>query len=883
MERIKQLHRKSDFECLFWYDDSSHPLRLLLTQNANYIKRDIVKKHVNMLKETQEREKEFFWQEAAASNLLAFLYLTTRKQDLALEQLKLSLERYPNNLNATVGMIRILEQKFLDSETETHIDRYRTLTKVSKEMEKQINICQGEIAYACSFIGPDFYTQAVDRYEALLHPTSKVWLMEDELKGYVVRWKYYLAYTYNRMLNKGHTEKLAEKLGTSDICAIFSKISELYMAVIGSNDVFCRGKSMIDLVDTHKKCETSGSYRKIEFPYGSADNFVKRALNTAPSDPHVLERCGRHYRQRATKRKDFEKAVTILDSLLDIHPTRHVAWHHKGLAYRALWHIVGKYDEAKLYTNSARKGNKKRVRKQKAALVHSEIVLTDSPTVQFQSESVDFEFQSFSDGEWFRSMLLNEGTTDQLEMLSVWPEVLRTAPTELPTLLPWISQALGDVPKQLKKPDFFDKLRTSNPPVKNGGGSRRCLEQARNCFEVAKTITRGTCSRYIVDLARSLISLGSYDSAEKHFQSANSLASMTNSNDAAYLYEQWALLRHSRAIQVRTREVARREMKSVARLYRQAILSAVRARERSRVAFYELRDLLREELRHDPDNPALKMEYDVLYNSVQNYSECNEMLVEAMKKDEDTRSIAWHLIRLLRDRHHEHDAATAFVYLTALHEAGQLNLEESEAIPDAPHQESHRQLLINVVWELVCDWDQTNANGGQTFGEIFRWMVGSRRISESGYVRLDRDSPRPFADSGEICILAPRDTTPGVDTVLRVLQDVCGIVVVRAFWDGDCDIPYGSSTSEGLRAVVAISQAVVVVEHSTDADNWNQLFPVMEELMKIKEVKMCLVADEMSDCSNTEQRYVERWPRLIIQRHCNDIDLAYTLFKTLFP
>ena len=904
MARIQQLRQENRFECLFWDDNSSHPLRLLLTQNVNL---DGVRKHLDMLKAIQEREKAFFWQEAAASNLLAFLYMISGEEEPALEQLKSSLEKFPNNLNAIVGMIRIFEKQYRGSEADTKMDQHRTLTKDSDEMQKQINICQGEIAYACSFIGPDFYLQAVDRYEALLGPNSKVWHMKGGLNGYVVRWQYHLAYTYNRMLNKGHTEKLAEKLGTKDPREIFDKISKLYIAVIGSGDEFYTGKAMIDLVDTHKKCETSGKHQKIPFPRDSPDEYVKLALDTAPLDPHVLERCGRHYRQRASTKKELEQTIKIFDLVLEVHPSRHVAWHHKGLAYRALWHIVGKYKQANLYNNSARKGNKKRVRKQKA-LAYSEMshrptadtlataaecclnlnsislpngpnqLACEPPTVQFRSMSVD---------EGFCSMSIDQGATDAQESPSNSPEVLRTAPRKLPTLPPWKSQEIGDVPRQLKKPDFFDKLRTSNPPVTDSRSqnAQRYLEEARNCFKEAKAHSNGMCSPYVVDLARSLISLGLYDEAEIEFRTANSkLASANmNNNDAAYLYEQWALLRHSRVRQAGTPEVASPEMNDVAYLYRKAILSAVRARERSRVAFYDLRDLLREELQHKPDNPALKIEYDLLRNSAQNFKECKEILVEAMK-DDATRRIAWHLITLLHDRRHEHDAATAFVYLTALHEAKQLNLDETEAVPDAPYQESNRQLLINVVRELVRDGDQTNADGGQTFGEIFRWMVGTGRISD--YIRLDRDSPRPFAENGEICILAPSETSPGVDRVLRMLRDVCGMVVVRAFCEGNCDIPWGSPTSEGLRAVVAISQAVVVIEHSTDTDNWKQLFPVLEELMGIKEVKACLVADEKSDYSNTEQRFAKRWPRLTINcddSEFDDIEFAYRLFKTMFP
>ena len=363
MKRIKELHQQSEqsyFESLFQNDDDfCHPLHLLF-QKANNVMKNIAKRHIEVLKEIQETESEFFWQEASASNLLAFLYSFTDKDELALKQLNCTLEHAPNNLNAIVGMVRILETKKWNSKAEKGVDQYRRLMENSEEMGRQMLICRGEIAYACSYIGPDFYIQAVDRYRNLLLLDSK-----DELSGYVIRWQYYLAYTYNRMLNKGHREKLVDMLGTQNVAEVFGKIYQLYDTVIKSSDEFYRGKAMIDLVDTYKKCETFGNGQHVEFPYAcSPDDYVKHAMDAAPSDPHVLVRCGRHYRQRASSKKDFEEAAAIFDGLLESYPSRHVAWHHKGLVCRALWHIVGKYDAEKLYNNRARKGEKRGVRKQ---------------------------------------------------------------------------------------------------------------------------------------------------------------------------------------------------------------------------------------------------------------------------------------------------------------------------------------------------------------------------------------------------------------------------------------------------------------------------------------------------------------------------------------
>ena len=560
-----------------------------------------------------------------------------------------------------------------------------------------------------------------------------------------------------------------------------------------------------------------------------------------------------------------------------------MGWHHKGLACRALWHITGKYDEERLYSNRARTGDKpKQFRKPNRARRQARTHIDGSSAaaaecLNYSSLLLSHQGTCTHRSVQSHSMPVDEQATSRPTQhnLSNLRETPQNAPRELPTLRPYNRRQIGleDVPRQMKKPDYFDKLRTNNPSVKDNG-SRTFLVQAKDCFKKAKEITRGTCSPYVVDLARSLISLGLYDDAEREFNAANKLVSTMNNNDATYMYEQWALLRHYRAKQAETSDEDRGKLKDIARLYRQAILSAVRARERSRMAFYKLRDLLSDELQRDPDNQALHMEYSVLCNSAEKYSESKEMLVEALKNDEDTRTVAWHMIKLLSIRRHLHDAATAFMYLTALHEADQLDLEDS-----ADGHKSNNQLLLDVVQQLIRDGDQTNADRGQTFGEIFRWMVGTCRISD--YITLDKNSPKALAESGEICVLAPSVATPGVSTVLRVLQDVCGIAVVKAFCKGNDDVPLGCSILEGLPVVVSVSQAVVVVENSTDTENWNCMFPVLDELMTIKEVKVCFVADEQTDCSNTEQRYVKRWPRVVITRD-TDIQLAYTVLSAMF-
>jgi hypothetical protein len=105
------------------------------------------------------------------------------------------------------------------------------------------------------------------------------------------------------------------------------------IAVLNSDNSVYKCKAMIELVDAFKHCRQlpTGS-DEIVFPYKNCktnDDFVRAALEEGPRDPYVLERCGRHFRQIASSETDLLKAISILDKC----PTKHVAWHHKGLAY----------------------------------------------------------------------------------------------------------------------------------------------------------------------------------------------------------------------------------------------------------------------------------------------------------------------------------------------------------------------------------------------------------------------------------------------------------------------------------------------------------------------------------------------------------------------
>jgi tetratricopeptide (TPR) repeat protein len=631
-----------------------------------------IKKHMEMLEAMQCEEETFFWRETGRSNLLTFLYLRQSELTKAEKQVDRCLQHSENNIASRIAKIRICQMRKHWSKVNGYVNSFSALLTNDKDrltLEKEKLHAVGEVAYAYSFLGPAFYMDAISQYTDLFDCYIKLTeenpdVEDDYMKSTVCSWHFYLAQTYRRMLNKGNREKLFAS--GYHMPAVYDKICQHLRAVIDSDDELYKGKAMIELVDAFKTCETGCGITNIQFPYSdNPDQFMLRALEVASDDPYVLERCGRHYRQRATNVTELRQSIDIFDRLLNKCCSRHVAWHQKGLAYISLWHEIGKYSEAKLQTNKARRGRKRNPRNNGERLIQS--VATNSSIA---------------------TNVLHRETSGGRE---THPTPL-TAPASLPTLLPRNVSIPGKCPLQPKKRDYFDILRTNNPAVKPDCASEQYLKEAKKCFKQAVKLTYETHCRYLIDLARTLVSCNKYEKANNIFVKASQLSGAMDDNDCAYLYEQWGLVQHLESEKSPSVDV----VTDVMPLYRTSVLAAVRGRMKSRVAVYKLRDILQEQLSKDETNVAMEMEYNVLFGTIEKCTqkENQNQLVQALKTNDDLLQLTWSMIDLLYARQHKCDAHTAFLYLTAIYQAGVLHLSDPKRMPS---------LLIEIARRITTD------------------------------------------------------------------------------------------------------------------------------------------------------------------------------------
>ena len=332
-------------------------------------------KMIGILESTQKDEPDYFWRDSGKGNLLTYFYLQlepkTTKLSAAEELVDECLKREPKSINALTNKIHILLIK--NRGTNELMKKLEDLETDNADCMKLLQlIAKAEVAYGFSYVEPNYYLEAIERYEEVLKEYQQIpaevraaYSEELQLENKVIMWKYHLAQTYGKMLNKGNVQCLVKKY---PIVEVYKRIKRGFTDVIESkNEIYC-GKALVDLVDAFKKYQTNGGNSREKFKFQGKDEnkCMETAYQVCKKDPYVLEKCGRHFRQKARKEEEFLFAIEVLKNATVICPSRHVAWHHMGLAYRSLWlEVEGHTYESWLHKNKAREGEKESVRKYK--------------------------------------------------------------------------------------------------------------------------------------------------------------------------------------------------------------------------------------------------------------------------------------------------------------------------------------------------------------------------------------------------------------------------------------------------------------------------------------------------------------------------------------
>ena len=883
----QEVSSKGSSDGSLFEDEMFHHFKYRLNSRGHLMK-DHAVRCIKMLTATQQDDESFFWQETGRSNLLVFLYMCIGENTQARMQNILTRNKVSNNINALFANIRIHGADYNESEVQKARDQLSNMDHHERKVQQLV--CAGEIAYVCLKLGPAFHAESIDRYEQLLSLQRSETIDDEILQRGRCRWRFYLAQTYNRQLNKGQIQHLFARFSITNIEALFDKISKLLLEVISTGDVYYKGKAMIDLADVYKKCQAADTV-VLKFPVErSIAEYVEDAMLAAPSDCYVLERCGRHFRQHSSGENDLLRSIDVLEKSLQLCPGRHVALHHMGLAYREMWMIQDKQKPAELVTNRIRKIG----RNEQCPYTLRQKELYSDETHTHASDSNDNSASSVAVIPTPDSACPSMGRVSvKSHNLSVDNESAAqeqkheqrkqtgTSPANYRTLKSRFPTTPGKCPMQTENPSYFDTLRASNPEINSQG--RDMLQKAKECFEKANSLTEHTSVRYLVDLARACISLGQHDEAEDRFRQADKLTDTMDDNDACYLYEQWAIMRNKPESVQRNYIVAETDytIANVAPLYRKSIFASIRAQCRSRTAFYHLRDILRKQMEQEPANEALKLEYDVLYNTTKDFrGKRVKSFQEALDRNPAMQKTAWNMIDLLYHRRHAHDAPTAFTYLAALLQSESSLVTEQQT---ANRNISERRLqVVELAWRTACNNREAYAENGKVFADVFRWLVGSKNLSDLG-IQPENSSRRTCDRNPDVCILATDDSVTA-DRITRVLMNTCGLDTIRAFADGGGDMVggfLGSCIFDYLLVAVAISKTVVIVENSSNS-NWRRLKPVLRELLTIDGSRVCLVIDPETDCSNTEERYLKHWPAFTLNNECNDLCVAYAMFKTMF-
>ena len=296
------------------------------------------------------------------------------------------------------------------------------------------------------------------------------------------------------------------------------------------------------------------------------------------------------------------------------------------------------------------------------------------------------------------------------------------------------------------------------------------IVEALNCLKNANDLAKKTSCRYLVDLARIHISMGEVESAEDCFIEASQ--TVFNDNDGTYLFEQWAIL---------SKEIATNadddELDNIKSLYRQSIEHAVKAKIRSKMAFYNLRDILKSQLETkiniDPDYSDINLEYMLLYKTMEQFSVAEEALKTALEKDPKNVDIILSLIDVFYERYtvncktgnnKNSDISAAFTYTIVLKNSGIYDLKlKPEEIPKfldiARRKEEIKDKARRNLENKSEEENQTGGNleresrQDSAFKEIFNWMIkyaclkdyrftGSCQISIIRYMLLLRVRPK---------------------------------------------------------------------------------------------------------------------------------------------
>ncbi len=646
-----------------------------------------------------------------------------------------------------------------------------------------------------------------------------------------VCWAFELADIYCRLSQSSNLQCYGtqEQIRTFDPASHVDDICNILSFVTHFGSDLYKARSYLLLVETFQNCEVKrsilGGRVKLRF---NTHLLVDRAYHLASGDSWVLARCGRYYRQRACSFRAVQHALDVLNEALEACSSNHVALHEKALCLRMLWVLARKYREQKLIINDERSKGKKR----NGSSVFSETddvqessrnicawcIIQHGYESDHSQESEESSSSPTSSGmpcdtqetgnvhgcsnlsgaTNFCTSMADTGITNssdvkprilQTDSMNPgkktfascrsqscphgWPgcvaqcgpgdkNFLRRHSSSQATIQPRNPVTPGKPAEHFCQPGYFDVLRTNNP--KDCDEPHDFLQQAVAAAEQAVEVSGSTILRYLVDLARLYISCGETDKAEAVFAEAQSMRS--NSDDAAYLFEQWGLLKQGYLGNDAS------SLDDIKDLFRQAVVSAVHGNQRSRVAFYKLRDIIEAEMKMESNRLCLLKEKTLLYKCIMDYSRAERSILQALREFPGDQILIWEMLDLF-DKTNNVRAARRYINLFMETTTDWLRCQKAfDTYGDDSSAFCGRNLLdlmLRAAGGDECLASQTNLRR-----QIFQWMLPS-----------DFDGADIVCD---VLIVAEEVGHELVQYLTAILTNQCGLEVFVVTATGNDDL-----------------------------------------------------------------------------------------------
>ena len=864
-------------------------------KKGNRVTEAILKKLLKTQESIKQNENELFVQYPFYGNLRTVLYLHLDQHDMdGEEDIEIDdinseiLERFPGNITAKLNQFYIsvadedldiaeevvnsLEQKY-----DIHEERYDIMIEV---LSARI-----DLAYLYHQLEPKLYYQAVNHYEACLAQAEElVTECDRKIKGSdVVQrikkdthvWQYYLLVTYNRMLNSDFLciqEDSAKRVRTTETC--FSQICRLGQALLQTADclsLVILSRTLVDMYDAHfkmkfesndKTCHCIMCTMLSQLPLQDqqvfkssrlnseniVDSFLSVALELTPNDGHILEKIGRLKRITAQSEKHLHEAKNMLEKCVRLYPTRHVSWHQLGRTYRSLW-LYPQHKE--FYCNPVRKGHQKKKKKSKLkrnddlfSEVAAEVVkLRLKEDMVEQAENSALKFANGASVSAVQGHVPNEQSeAGKIDKSPVLPQTVA---------LKSRNPERDGLPQHRRKVDWFDRFRTENPPASEKDAPEY-LKKALDCLKNANDVVNGTLCQILVDLGRLHISLQNFKQAERFFNKAKKCTTATL-HDKAYLYEQWGLFA----------QLNLNQLEKAKSLYRHAVEYSVKSFTKSKIAFYNLKDILQKQLSAIEANAgcekeesitqteqsrvqeklSLEKEYALLQKLVANFKEAKDMLCDIMSREnwrgqKELRNLAWDLVDIFASTKCYEDAwcyiNSNLIYTAEKkHQwlilevsfglAKQLHVMEEEATTDAGDDQeiSQNMDVLSVVFEYLTHpaLKRTASEGTAPFQKIMESPPAVSRSLSECYIY-----PVQACDVLLVCDDID-DEPPGYVAVRKILSQ-CRLLV-----RGEEDILPGANRLTAYCQVAQWAKMVLVFSDDITSASKRQLYNIAQSIV----------------------------------------------------